>query len=77
MHITCASKKVLEWLQNELAKRNIVTHIYSETEKKHRLFCTERSNLQRLMQNLYHDNCSLYLTRKYNIVKSYLSGSAA
>lgn len=76
MHITCGSKKVLETIQSRLRKFNIETHIYTENDKKYRLMCIKKTEIEKLLRQLYYSDDLFYLTRKYNIVNNYLNGSA-
>jgi DNA-binding CsgD family transcriptional regulator len=77
MHITCATDKVLLYIQNVLQTFDIKTSIYKEHDKKHRLICTNIDSMKKLVNHLYHDQNALFLYRKYELVKSYLDGSAA
>lgn len=72
--IVCASSFVLEWIQSVLNDYDIKTNIYHENELKHSLNCMNMNGVEKLLNLLYHDKCSLYLTRKYNKIKYLLKG---
>lgn len=77
MHITCATNKVLYYIQNILFEYGIKTQVYMEHDNKYRLMCTNIESMSTLIQMLYKDDSALYLKRKYELIKSYLRGSAA
>lgn len=72
MHITCASKAVLELLQTKLRRFGIDTKIYTEREKKHRLACVNIHEMKKLVNKLYGEKDSFCLIRKKTIVEHYL-----
>lgn len=74
MNITCASKEVLEYLQNILQTYGIHTSIYKEKELKYRLNCYRKDDVKKLVNMLYHDGFSLCLSRKYEKIKHLLDG---
>lgn len=77
MSLVCIDKNVLEWIQSILNDYGIVTHIYKDASKRllYSLNCTNKSGMNKLVNLMYHDNCSLYLTRKYDKIKSLLRPS--
>lgn len=77
MHITCASEKVLQYLQQRLLSFNIETRLYCENKRKYRLMCVNIVEMQKLISHLYPTPDVFCLSRKYNRIKSYLHGSAA
>ena len=76
MHITCASEKVLQYVQNRLNDFNIKTNLYKENDKKYRLMCTDINEMKKLISRLYYKDDLFYLTRKYEKVKYYLGFAA-
>lgn len=76
IHITCASKSVLEYVQSRLKEFNIETHIYSEKEKKHRLQCFKKKDVDILINYLYPSTQIFCLSRKYYKITEYKLGSA-
>ena len=76
MHITCASKVPLLYLQEKLKSFDIETHIYSEHERKHRLMCINGKEMHKLVNALYKDKGCICLTRKYERIKHFLSLAA-
>lgn len=72
MSLTCASEEVLRWVQTILNTYNISTSVYREKEYKYRLTCTNHDSMSILINFMYHDNCTLCLTRKYNKIKPLL-----
>ena len=77
MHITCATTKVLYYIQNILLEYDIKTQVYMEHDKKYRLMCSNVEGMSKLIPLLYKDIDTLYLKRKFELVKSYLDGFAA
>ena len=77
LHITCATDSILKYIQNKLSLYNIKTQIYKETDKKYRLFCSNISSMEILVNLLYPNKDVLCLTRKYERIKSYLTSLAA
>ena len=75
MSLTCASEDILRWIQSILNKYDISTNIYKEKEYKYRLTCTNYDGMNSLINFMYHDNCTLYLTRKYDKIKPLLMPS--
>lgn len=75
MSLTCASEDVLNWIQSILITYNISTSVYKEKEYKYRLTCTNNDSMRTLIKLMYHNNCTLYLTRKYNKIKPLLMPS--
>lgn len=75
LHITCASKTVLEYIQERLLSYGIPTTIYMEKKRKYRLVCSRISTMKKLIPMIYHDNNVFCLSRKKEKVQSYL-GSA-
>jgi DNA-binding CsgD family transcriptional regulator len=73
MQITCANEAPLKWIKLKLKEHGINTHIYSENQKKFRLYCGKQEDILRLLTLLYHDNFSLCLSRKYEKVKPFLA----
>ena len=76
MHITCASKIPLLYLQEKLKSFDIETRIYSENKKKHRLMCINGKAMHKLINSLYKDKDCICLTRKYERIKHFLSLAA-
>lgn len=76
INITSASKFVLQYLQSRLYSYNIETHIYSEQERKHRLYCFKKEEVHKLLNHLYPSTQVFCLSRKYNKIISFISGSA-
>ena len=76
MHITCASEKVLLYIQKRLLMFNINTKLYKENDKKYRLMCINIDDMKKLISFIYYDSNILYLTRKYEKVKYYLGFAA-
>lgn len=72
LHITCASKSVLEYLQNRLTSYNIKSQIYTEADKKHRLMCTNYNDMHFLINKMYKDENTFCLTRKLKLIEKYL-----
>ena len=72
MSLTCANKDVLEWIKSILDEYCISTNIYKEKDLKYRLNCTNINSMKILINYMYHKDCSLYLTRKYNKIKTLL-----
>lgn len=77
MHITCASKIVLEYVKDRLENFDIKTSIYTEKERKHRLMCFKKSEIDKLINYLYPLKDNFCLIRKYNKIIKYKNGSAA
>lgn len=77
MHITSCNDAVLKYVQNKLSSYNIRTRIYKEKENKYRLMCSNLEGMKKLINLLYYSNDLICLSRKYEMVKSYLIGSAA
>lgn len=77
MHITCASKIVLSYIKTRLLNFNIETRIYKENDKKYRLMCVNTAEMEKLINKLYYTKDLFCLSRKYVLIKSYLSGLAA
>ncbi len=77
LHITCASRLVLEYLQNRLNQFNIKTQIYTEKDKKHRLMCTNYNDMKTFINKMYYKNDVFCLTRKKNKIEKYLVKEAA
>lgn len=75
MSLTCASGDILKWIQSVLSLYNISTTVHKEKEYKYRLTCTNYVSMSNLIKLMYHDNCTLYLTRKYNKIKPLLMPS--
>mgnify|MGYP003301850677 CR=1 FL=1 len=75
MSLTCASENILRWIQFVLNSYNISTNVYKEKEYKYKLSCTNYDSMSKLINFMYHDNCTLYLTRKYNKIKPLLMPS--
>lgn len=76
MHITSATLSVLQYLQQTLKTYGIVTHIYSENAKKHRLMCINTNEMYKLVNHLYYEDDLFCLRRKYNLIKHFLSSAA-
>lgn len=76
MHITCSSIEPLKWIQKKLLEYDIRTSLYMENERKYRLHCINNGSMIKLISLIYHPNFSICLSRKLEIVKSYLDGSA-
>lgn len=76
MHITCASLSPLKYIQSKLKEYDIETHIYSENERKHRLMCTNITEMNKLLNHLYYENGLFCLQRKYEKI-AHLLGFAA
>ena len=76
MHITCANKSPLEYIQNKLKQFNIKTQIYTENDKKHRLMCTSFNEMTKLVNCLYYQDDLFYLQRKYEKIKHFLGLAA-
>ena len=76
LHITCSSNVPLEWIKRKLKENNINSYIYTEKDRKHRLYCIDKKSMRLLVSLLYHSDYSLCLSRKYEKVKSYFDGSA-
>ena len=72
MHITCASKVVLENLQKRLKNYEIKTQIYTETDKKHRLMCTNYNDMHSLINKMYYSDDVICLERKRKLIEKYL-----
>lgn len=72
MHITCASKVVLEYLQKRLKNYEIKTQIYTETDKKHRLMCTNYNDMHSLINKMYYSDDVICLERKRKLIEKYL-----
>lgn len=64
MHITCASLSPLKYIQSKLKEYDIETHIYSENERKHRLMCTNITEMNKLLNHLYYEDGLFCLQRK-------------
>lgn len=77
MHITCGMKKPLECLKERLINYGIETNIYKLNDRKYRIYCTNQNSMVKLVGCLYYTDSLLFLYRKYNKIKSLLSGSAA
>ena len=73
MHITCASQVPLKYIQSKLMEYGIETRIYCENERKYRLMCINRAEMTKLVNHLYYSDNILFLTRKYEKIKHYLS----
>lgn len=77
LHITCASKKVLEYLQERLSTYNIKTQIYTENDRKHRLMCTNYDDMSVLINKMYPSKDVLCLKRKLKLIEKYFDEEAA
>ena len=76
LHMTCASQKILEYLQNKLLKYNIRTQIYMENDRKYRLMCTNCDSMKILINNLYPNREVFCLKRKLKKIEKYLNEEA-
>ena len=72
LHITCASKSVLNYIQNRLNSYHIKSQIYTETDKKHRLMCTNYNDMCTLVNKMYYDKNVFCLNRKLKSIEKYL-----
>lgn len=72
MHITCSSEKPLNYIQEELYRYNIKTHLYQENFKKYRLMCTNTKEMNKLVNCLYYKDDLFYLKRKYEKIKHFI-----
>ena len=72
MHITCASLSPLTYIKDKLQQYGIKTNIYSESEKKHRLMCTNKEDMCKLINYLYYDENIFCLKRKFEKIKHLL-----
>ena len=77
LHITCASKKVLEYLQERLFAYDIKTKIYTENDRKHRLMCTNYDDMSVLINKMYYNKDALCLIRKIKLIEKYFDEEAA
>ena len=77
LHITCASRKVLEYLQERLYSYDIKTQIYTENDRKHRLMCTNYNDMKTLINKMYYDQNVLCLTRKLKLIEKYFEEEVA
>jgi intein/homing endonuclease len=75
MSLTCSSEDVLKWVQDVLKTYNITTSVYKEKEYKYKLYCTSYESMKSLINCMYHKDCTLYLTRKYDKIKPLLMPS--
>lgn len=77
LHITCASKNVLEYLQDRLKYFNIKTQIYTENDRKHRLMCTNYDDMKVLINRMYTNKDVFCLKRKLKLIEKYFDEEAA
>lgn len=77
LHITCASKKVLEYLQDRLISFGIKTQLYTENDKKHRLMCTNYDDMKVLINKMYPNKDVFCLKRKLKLIEKYFDEEAA
>lgn len=72
VNFTNANKDFLEYLSNAVCDRiNVQGRIYKEKDKKYRLYYCNKSDVKLLLDNMYSQNTSCRLERKYNKYKSY------
>ena len=76
MNITCSSMIVLQYIQQRLLDDGIVTSVYKEKEYKCRLICCKRDSILLLLDKIYNVENTIFLKRKYDIVKSFIGSSA-
>lgn len=76
MHITCASIEPLKYIHNKLIEYNIVTRIYTENQKKHRLMCVNTKEMNKLINRLYYENGLFCLERKFEKIKHFVGFAA-
>lgn len=71
-HITGANKRCLEHIQEKLLfLYGIHTSLYTENDRKHRLYCFRKDDVKCLLDLIYaNDNC-LKLHRKYEKYKNF------
>lgn len=77
LHITCASRKVLEYLQDRLTQFGIKTQIYTEDDRKHRLMCTNYDDMKNLVNKMYPNKDVFCLERKIKLIEKYFDEEAA
>ena len=75
IHITCCSKQVLMDLSNKLSSVGINSSIYTENERKYRLYINRYDDVYKLITRMYYNGCEC-LERKYKKIKYLLNGLA-
>ena len=77
LHITCASKKALEYLQDRLTWFDVKTQVYTEDDRKHRLMCTNYDDMKNLVNKMYPNKNVLCLKRKIKLIEKYFDEEVA
>ena len=76
VHITSAHNEILNYIRDKLAEVGIPSYVYSETDKKYRIYINGKYALK-LLDMIYYDDNSQKLKRKYQkylTLKAFLSG---
>lgn len=74
---TNANADFLEYLNNTISQKiNIKGRIYKENEKKYKLMFFRKDDVKILLDEIYSCKTDSYLTRKYEIYKSYYGFAA-
>lgn len=77
LHITCANQAPLDWIKDKLKNDyDIKTQVYKLKDKKYRLMCTNKDSMTKLVNSLYYSVDVVCLSRKFDKIKSYLTGFA-
>ena len=76
MHITCSSNAPLLYIRDTLFEYGIKTVVRKETERKYRLLCSSRKDMNELVNRLYYEDGLFCLTRKYEKIKHFLGFAA-
>ena len=75
--ITCSHRQPLEWVSQNLQRKNIHTSVYQEYDTKYRLYCFRKDDVRMLINKLYYNVDNFCLIRKFDKIKPYLDGFAA
>lgn len=72
VHITCASRCALEYVCKKVSELyGINGTIYTECDKKHRLYWFRKEDVKKLLDIIYYDSSLVKLDRKYQKYKSF------
>lgn len=77
VNFTNSNYEFLNYLNNQLKNQmNISGNMYKEKDKKYRLIIYRKKDVKILLDNIYSDLSYSYLSRKYQIYKSYYGFTA-
>ena len=65
-------KLCLSIYKKRLKNYEIKTQIYTETDKKHRLMCTNYNDMHSLINKMYYSDDVICLERKRKLIEKYL-----